>query len=85
MTTTFDATRFTSDRRPAEPKVGPKVPLPSFGNVMPKPATTVSLAGAQYDTVRRQLSSSGLNDAALGAVEAGYASIDKQRSGGRRY
>jgi hypothetical protein len=75
----FDIDRWMPDRTPVEPKRGPKVTLPTFSNVVPKPASTISRADGQYDAVRRQLSSSGLNDAALGAVEAGYPGIDKQR------
>jgi hypothetical protein len=75
----FDTDRWEPDRTPAQPKVGPKVPLPSFGNVVPKPASTVSRTGSQHDTVRRQLASSGLNDAALTAIEQSYNGIDRQR------
>jgi hypothetical protein len=78
----FDIDRWLRDRTPVEPKRGPKVTLPTFENVKPKPASTISRADGQYDAVRRQLASSGLNDAALGAIEAGYAGIDQQR---RRY
>jgi hypothetical protein len=78
----FDIDRWMPDRTPVQPKRGPKVTLPTFSNVVPRPATTVSRADGQYDAVRRQLASSGLNDAALGAIEAGNSGIDQQR---RRY
>jgi hypothetical protein len=79
----FDIDRWEPDRTPAEPKRAPTVALPTFNEVKPQAASTVSRAGSQYDAVRRQLASSGLNDAALGAIEAGYVGIDKQRR--RRY
>jgi hypothetical protein len=60
----FDIDRWLPDRTLVEPKRGPKVSLPTFENVKPKPASTVS---------------SGLNDAALGAIEAGNSGIDQQR------
>lgn len=75
----FDTDRWLPDRTPVQPKRGPSVPLPTFSKVVPKPASSVSRAASQYDAVRRQLSCSGLNDAALGAVEASYPGIDKQR------
>jgi hypothetical protein len=75
----FDIDRWLPDRAPVQPKRGPKVTLPTFENVRPKPASTISRADGQYDAVRRQLGASGLNDAALGAIEAGNAGIDKQR------
>jgi hypothetical protein len=75
-----EISRWAPDRTPSQPKRGPKVTLPTFSNVVPRPATTVSRADGQYDAVRRQLASSGLNDAALGAIEASYPGIDKQRS-----
>jgi hypothetical protein len=80
----FDTDRWLPDRTPVEPKRGPKVTLPTFSNVVPRPATTVSRADSQYDAVRGQLSSSGLNDAALGAIEAGNSGIDQQRRRGYR-
>jgi hypothetical protein len=88
MPITFDAGRWTAGRdAPVQPKRGPSVPKPTAANTSPyQPATTVSLAGgSQYDAVRRQISASGLNDAAQQAVEQSYAGIDAQRSRGRRY
>jgi hypothetical protein len=72
----FDTERWLPDRTPVQPKRGPKVTLPTFSNVVPKPASTISRANGQYDAVRRQLASTGLNDAALGAIEAADRIID---------
>jgi hypothetical protein len=75
----FDIDRWMPDRTPVQPKRGPAMTLPTFENVVPKPASTISRADGQYEAVRRQLASSGLNDAALGAIEAGNSGIDQQR------
>jgi hypothetical protein len=81
-----EISRWAPDRTPAQPKVGPKVAMPTGANTNPYgPAADISRAPSQYSAVRKQLDASGLNDGALTAIEAGYPGIDKQRSGGGSY
>jgi hypothetical protein len=76
-----EISRRAPDRTPVQPKRGPRVALPSFDNVKPGTASKVKVPrfGDQVDATRSVLRSSGLNDAAIGAIEAGNAGIDKQR------
>jgi hypothetical protein len=76
-----EISRWVPDRTPVEPKRGPTVVLPSFDNTKPNPATKARVPrfGDQVDAVRGQLRGSGLNAAALNAIEAGNAGIDRQR------
>jgi hypothetical protein len=76
-----EISRWAPDRTPAQPKRGPEVTPPTFSNVKPGTASKVKVPrfGDQVDATRGQLRGSGLNAAALGAIEAGNAGIDKQR------
>jgi hypothetical protein len=73
------ASKYVSDRTPVQPKQGPEVVPPTFDTTKPGDRGKVPSFGDQVDATRSVLRGSGLNAAALNAINAGNAGIDKQR------
>jgi hypothetical protein len=66
-----------ADFKSATSHIGPEVVRPTFSTTKPRPAANKPVRlGDQVDATREQLRASGLNMAALNAIEAGNAAID---------
>jgi hypothetical protein len=66
------------DYKNAKTHIAPEVVPPTRANTAPRPASKPRF-GDEVEATQSALRGSGLNAAALNAVEAGNAGIDKQR------